>query len=146
MYEKGLGVKINYQHAFKWYFEAARQQYFKSQIYMAHSYKNGRGVAKAPKKAFKYFKMAADQGNAEALFQLGLAYQQGLGVEVDLNKSVSFIKQAARKDYSIAQHEWAKMIIDKDVTDPQDVKTAIEYFKKLAEENNPQALYQMGLF
>ena len=59
-YEKGLGIPINLEQAFKWYTRAAIQGDARAQFNLASLYENGRGVKRSLKQALKWYRKAAE--------------------------------------------------------------------------------------
>jgi len=59
-YEKGLGIPINLEQAFKWYTRAAIQGDARAQFNLAFLYENGRGVKRSLKQAVKWYRKAAE--------------------------------------------------------------------------------------
>lgn len=66
IYNYGLGVKIDFLEAFKWYKEAAMNGYVPAQTNLGMFYARGKGVEKNEEAAMYWYKKAADYGDSLA--------------------------------------------------------------------------------
>ncbi len=66
MYEKGQGVILDYEEAFKWYQKAAVNGYAKAQSNLGFLYMHGHGVLKSYENAYAWWEVATANGNIEA--------------------------------------------------------------------------------
>ncbi len=89
----------NFQKAFYWYREAAKQGHPLAYNNLGICY----GVQKDYSKAFKCFQRAAIQNLPEALNNLGLCYQGGLGVQEDYQKALQCFLKAKSLGYKKAE-------------------------------------------
>ena len=74
MYHNGKGIANDYNQAFFWWNESAKQNYTRGIHYVGYCYEYGMGVAKDINKAKEYYKKAADLGyekSKEDLQRLG---------------------------------------------------------------------------
>lgn len=86
-YEKGAGVKQDYQTAAGWYRKAADQGDGSAMKNLGQLYENGQGVPEDWKLAAEWYRKGADKNSMDAEAALGRAYQFGIGVPQD--RSVS---------------------------------------------------------
>lgn len=94
-YEKGLGVKQDYNKAFDCYFKAYENGVEASYINVGACFQYGCGVEKNLREAAKFYMMGANCGNKYCLNALGMCYKNGSGVEKDLSKSLELFLEAA---------------------------------------------------
>jgi len=66
MYENGLGVRKNMEHAQVWYLRAASSGYAESQFNLARLLSNGDGVSENKAQAIYWLEQAAKQGFTKA--------------------------------------------------------------------------------
>ena len=66
LYEKGLGVNLNYQKAIEWYLRAAEQGYAYAQTALGKMYSEGRGVQRDLKRAYMWFSISASLWDPDA--------------------------------------------------------------------------------
>ncbi|WP_374489979.1 hypothetical protein [Zoogloea sp.] len=91
MYERGTGVEIDYNEAFKWYLSASKQGAAWAQTNLGLAYLNGRGTEKSDTEATKWFRSAALKGNTSAQEIIGSLYNQGRGIPKGHQEVVKFI-------------------------------------------------------
>lgn len=63
MYDKGHGVRQDYQKAIEWYTKSANQGYAEAQFNLGAMYYNGHGVRQNKSTAKRYFGQACDHGD-----------------------------------------------------------------------------------
>ena len=106
-YQKGLGVSIDLEEAYRWYKKAAVTDSPTGQFYM--------GVLQRAQKnyqeAFCWFEKAAAQDYVPAIYCLGEAYQFGEGVDVDRNKANKYFEKAAAMGHLLGQRRIAVNMI-----------------------------------
>lgn len=76
IYEKGYGVKQNYQESIQWYKKAAQSGNVYSQISLGHFYDQGIGVPLDKKQALYWFTLAAANGDENAKYSIELIGQK----------------------------------------------------------------------
>ena len=82
MYKKGLGVPVNNNEAFGWFFLSAIQGNILANYALGHAYLKGSGIKKNYKSALKAFKYAALREHPSSRLIIGNMYYQGQGVIV----------------------------------------------------------------
>ena len=87
MYKKGLGVKVNNNEAFRWFFLSANQGNILANYALGHSYLKGSGIKQNYKLAFKAFKFSALREHPSSRLVLGNMYYQGQGVSINYSKA-----------------------------------------------------------
>ncbi|PYP92172.1 MAG: hypothetical protein DMG65_05070 [Candidatus Angelobacter sp. Gp1-AA117] len=95
-YEKGNGVKQDYQSAFEWCRKAAEQGNAEAQNALGVMYSLGRGVAQSKEEAFLWYKKAAKQNIAKADYNVAISYYNGDGVGSDLATAYAWMMLAQR--------------------------------------------------
>ncbi len=82
MYNKGLGVPVDKNEAFSWFFLSANQGNILANYALGHAYLKGSGINKNYKLALKSFKFSALRDHPTSRLILGNMYFQGQGVKV----------------------------------------------------------------
>lgn len=90
-----LGVKIDYNDAFKWYTRAATQNHSNAQWQLGLMYQNGNGVTKNIHQAMRLYQASALQENATGQYYLGMCYYKGNGTVQDYKKAVFWLEKAS---------------------------------------------------
>ena len=94
MYQKGLGVPINQNEAFSWFFLSANQGNILANYALGHSYLKGAGIQKNFKLALKSFKYAALREHPMSRLLLGNMYYQGQGITKSYSRAYLWWKLA----------------------------------------------------
>ena len=87
MYKKGLGVPINNNEAFSWFFLSANQGNILADYALGHSYLKGSGIKQNYKLALKAFKYSALREHPTPRLLIGNMYYQGQGVIVSYSRA-----------------------------------------------------------
>ncbi|MPW62222.1 sel1 repeat family protein [Moraxella catarrhalis] len=77
MYDKGHGVRQDYQKAIEWYTKSANQGYAEAQFNLGAMYYNGHGVRQNKSTAKRYFGQACDNGDQSGCDNYRRLNQQG---------------------------------------------------------------------
>jgi TPR repeat protein len=94
------------------------------------------------KKALDCFEKAAKQDNTVAMRNLALMYRRGIGIkQTDVIKTIAWYTKAAELGDSDAMTELAALYLGNEHTDYEKAK---ELCRKAAEQNNSNALCEMG--
>jgi TPR repeat protein len=83
-YDRGQGVKRDFEKAIKWYTLAAKQGDAAAQFNLGLMFENGRGVPADNVVAVNWYRSAAEQGHVHAQSNLGFMYVKGKGIEKNL--------------------------------------------------------------
>ena len=148
----GLGTEQNYEKAFEWFLKSAQEGNKFSQYSLANLYYYGNGAEKNLKEAFGWYMRSAKQGQPYASYAVAQMYSKGEYVEHD--------EKTAQKYYKQALSEFLKLEADGQADDnlfykigamyknglgtEADMNKAIDYFKRSAELNNKNGLYEYG--
>ena len=87
LYFKGLGVPVDKNEAFSWFFLSANQGNVLANYALGHAYLKGSGINKNYKLALKSFKFSALRDHPTSRLILGNMYFQGQGVKVSYPKA-----------------------------------------------------------
>ena len=87
MYKKGLGVPVNNNEAFSWFFLSANQGNILANYALGHSYLKGSGIKQNYKLALKAFKYSALREHPTSRLLIGNMYYQGQGVIVSYSRA-----------------------------------------------------------
>jgi TPR repeat protein len=107
-YEKGLGVPVDLEVAFKWHLQAAKQGDLLGQRTVADMYLSGRGPKKDVAEATRWWLKSAEQGDLVSQYNLALSYYHGTGVTKDLTKFIYWNRRAAMQGEFHAQCDLAE--------------------------------------
>ena len=106
---------------------------------LGHAYEFGIGTPLNIKEAMKYYEMAAKQNNALGMTNLADLYIQ----EDKLKKAKPLLVKAAKKEYGYAQYLLAMNFFD---LYSENNKGALFWLERAANNDEPEALYQLGVY
>ena len=106
---------------------------------LGYAYEFGIGTPLNIKEAMKYYEMAAKQNNALGMMNLADLYIQ----EDKLKKAKPLLVKAAEKEYGYAQYLLAMNFFD---LYSENNKEALFWLERAASNDEPHALYQLGLY
>ena len=106
---------------------------------LGYAYEFGIGTSLSIKEAMKYYEMAAKQNNALGMMNLADLYIQ----EDKLKKAKPLLVKAAKKEYGYAQYLLAMNFFD---LYSDNNKEALFWLERAASNDEPHALYQLGLY
>ena len=106
---------------------------------LGYAYEFGIGTSLNIKEAMKYYEMAAKQNNAIGMTNLADLYIQ----ENKLKKAKPLLVKAAEKEYGYAQYLLAMNFFDLYY---ENNKEALFWLERAASNDEPYALYQLGLY
>ncbi len=148
----GLGTEQNYEKAFEWFLKSAQEGNKFAQYSLANLYYYGNGAERNLKEAFGWYMRSAKQGQPYASYAVAQMYSKGEYVEHD--------EKTAQKYYNQALSGFLKLEADGQADDnlfykigamyknglgtEADMGMALEYFKRSAELNNKNGLYEYG--
>ena len=107
--------------------------------YLGYAYDFGVGTSLNIKEAMKYYEMAAKQNNAIGMTNLADLYIQ----ENKLKKAKPLLVKAAEKEYGYAQYLLAMNFF---YYKHENNKEALHWLERAASNDEPYALYQLGLY
>ena len=106
---------------------------------LGYAYEFGIGTSLSIKEAMKYYEMAAKQNNALGMTNLADLYIQ----ENKLKKAKPLLVKAAEKEHGYAQYLLAMNFF---YYKQENNKEALYWLEKSASNDEPEALYQLGLY
>ena len=106
---------------------------------LGYAYEFGIGTPLNIKEAMKYYEMAAKQNNALGMMNLADLYIQ----EDKLKKAKPLLVKAAEKEHGYAQYLLAMNFF---YYKQENNKEALYWLEKSASNDEPEALYQLGLY
>ena len=106
---------------------------------LGYAYEFGIGTSFSIKEAMKYYEMAAKQNNKAGMTNLANLYLQ----ENQLKKAKPLLVKAAEKEYGYAQYLLAMNFFD---LYSDNNKEALFWLERAASNDEPHALYQLGLY
>ena len=106
---------------------------------LGYAYEFGIGTSFSIKEAMKYYEMAAKQNNKAGMTNLANLYLR----ENQLKKAKPLLVKAAEKEYGYAQYLLAMNFFD---LYSDNNKEALFWLETAASNNEPHALYQLGLY
>jgi TPR repeat protein len=101
--------KHNYQKAFFWYGEAAKNDNIVAMNHLAYMYWCGFGVIEDRQKAINLFQRSASRGDVDSQITLGRIYRTGKDVPENLTEAAKWYKMAAKQNSKIAKNCLAKL-------------------------------------
>ena len=106
---------------------------------LGYAYEFGIGTSLSIKEAMKYYDMSAKHNNALGMTNLADLYIQ----EDKLKKAKPLLVKAAKKEYGYAQYLLAMNFFD---LYSENNKGALFWLEKAANNDEPEALYQLGVY
>jgi uncharacterized protein len=144
---RGDGIERNYKQGFKWYKLAAEQGMATGQFIVGLAYYLGDWsyVAKQNfQEAVHWLRLSANQGNPEAQFYLGRIYHQGGILERGQQNEFSWRKISDQNRIAEKQLDlWLGNNTKDEVA--QDFDEAIRWYQLAADQDNPDAQFNLGL-
>ena len=110
LFEKGEGVKKDYEKAIYWCKLASAKNIYASQFSLGIFYANGLGVEKNPKLAVEYFRKSSLLGFNRAQYNLGLSYFHGNGITKNLIESIKWLRIAKDNGYEPAKDVYENIL------------------------------------
>jgi TPR repeat protein len=94
--------------------------------------------------AVRWFRQAAAQNHPRALYELGLMHIRGDGVLKDKEQGHALLLKSAELGYDEAMNALGSAYW-RGTFGPSDLKSATEWFRRSAENDDPDGLYYLGL-
>lgn len=116
-----LGVPVNHNEAFGWFFLSSNQGNVLANYALGHSYYKGLGVKQNYKLALRSFKYASLEGHPMSRLLLGNMYYQGQGVDKDYTKAHLWWRFA--EDLNINGARQNIVMLEKKMSDEERYKT-----------------------
>lgn len=142
-YLKGLGVKVNYVEAKKWFEKSSAQGNTNAMVNLGFVYQNGAGIQQNYDMAAKLYRQAADGDNIVGKNNLGLMYVNGIGINKDYSEAAKLFKQASDAGNMDAMSNLG-YLYQKGYGLPKDFHKAVRLYLKSASYGNPAARYNLG--
>ena len=152
MFCYGLGTEQNYQKAFEWFERSAKQKNKFAQFSLANLYYYGSGIEKDLSQAFLWYQRSSSQGQPYASYSIAQMYRYGEYVTKDNDTAQRYYKQALSGFLKIENNDMANddlfyklgQMFKLGLGTNSDVTKAIEYFRRSAEMNNKNGLFEYG--
>lgn len=152
MFCYGLGTEQNYQKAFEWFERSAKQKNKFAQFSLANLYYYGSGIEKDLSQAFLWYQRSSSQGQPYAAYSIAQMYRYGEYVTKDNDTAQRYYKQALSGFLKIENNDMANddlfyklgQMFKLGLGTNSDVTKAIEYFRRSAEMNNKNGLFEYG--
>ena len=152
MFCYGLGTEQNYQKAFEWFERSAKQKNKFAQFSLANLYYYGSGIEKDLSQAFLWYQKSSSQGQPYAAYSIAQMYRYGEYVTKDNDTAQRYYQQALSGFLKIENNDMANddlfyklgQMFKLGLGTNSDVTKAIEYFRRSAEMNNKNGLFEYG--
>ncbi|CCO06330.1 hypothetical protein RBI_II00576 [Ruminococcus bicirculans (ex Wegman et al. 2014)] len=152
MFCYGLGTEQDYEKAFEWFERSAKQKNKFAQFSLANLYYYGSGVEKDLSQAFLWYQRSSSQGQPYAAYSIAQMYRYGEYVTKDNDTAQRYYKQALSGFLKIENDDMANddlfyklgQMFKFGLGTDSDVTKAIEYFRRSAEMNNKNGLFEYG--
>ena len=152
MFCYGLGTEQDYQKAFEWFERSAKQKNKFAQFSLANLYYYGSGIEKDLSQAFLWYQRASSQGQPYAAYSIAQMYRYGEYVTKDNDTAQRYYKQALSGFLKIENDDMANddlfyklgQMFNLGLGTDSDVTKAIEYFRRSAEMNKKNGLFEYG--
>lgn len=128
-----------YTEAFKYFQQAADQNYVIAMYALGDTYRWGYGAKKRNyEEAANWYKKAAVQGDVMAQYSLGQMYSGSSEIEVNYTEAAKWYRQAAMQGFPIAQYKLGEMYASGSGV-KQDYTEAAKWYKKAASEGHKRS-------
>ena len=152
MFCYGLGTEQDYEKAFEWFERSAKQKNKFAQFSLANLYYYGSGIEKDLSQAFLWYQRSSSQGQPYAAYSIAQMYRYGEYVTKDNDTAQRYYKQALSGFLKIENNDMANddlfyklgQMFKLGLGTNSDVTKAIEYFRRSAEMNNKNGLFEYG--
>lgn len=152
MFCYGLGTEQDYEKAFEWFERSAKQKNKFAQFSLANLYYYGSGIEKDLSQAFLWYQKSSSQGQPYAAYSIAQMYRYGEYVTKDNDTAQRYYKQALSGFLKIESDDMANddlfyklgQMFKFGLGTDSDVTKAIEYFRRSAEMNNKNGLFEYG--
>ena len=152
MFCYGLGTEQDYEKAFEWFERSAKQKNKFAQFSLANLYYYGSGVEKDLSQAFLWYQRSSSQGQPYAAYSIAQMYRYGEYVTKDNDTAQRYYKQALSGFLKIENDDMANddlfyklgQMFKLGLGTDSDVTKAIEYFRRSAEMNKKNGLFEYG--
>ena len=152
MYCYGSGTEQNYQKAFEWFERSAKQKNKFAQYSLANLYYYGNGVEKDLSQAFLWYRKSSAQGQPYASYAIAQMYNKGEYVNQSEETAQRYYKSALSGFLKLESKDQADdnlyyklgSMFKKGLGTDIDMDRAIDYFKRSAEMNNKNGLFEYG--
>ena len=152
MFCYGLGTEQDYEKAFEWFERSAKQKNKFAQFSLANLYYYGSGIEKDLSQAFLWYQKSSSQGQPYAAYSIAQMYRYGEYVTKDNDTAQRYYKQALSGFLKIENDDMANddlfyklgQMFKLGLGTDSDVTKAIEYFRRSAEMNNKNGLFEYG--
>lgn len=148
----GLGTEQDYEKAFEWFLKSANEGNKFAQYSLANLYYYGNGVEKDLPQAFLWYQRSSAQGQPYASYAIAQMYIKGEYVCQSEETAQRFYKAALSGFLELESKDQADdnlyyklgYMFKKGLGTGIDMDKAIDYFKRSAEMNNKNGLYEYG--
>lgn len=152
MFCYGLGTEQDYEKAFEWFERSAKQKNKFAQFSLANLYYYGNGVEKDLSQAFLWYQKSSAQGQPYASYAVAQMYSKGEYVSENEDTAQRYYKDALSGSLKLESKDQADdnlyyklgSMFKKGLGTDIDMDRAIYYFKRSAEMNNKNGLYEYG--
>ena len=147
-----LGTEQDYEKAFEWFERSAKQKNKFAQFSLANLYYYGSGIEKDLSQAFLWYQKSSSQGQPYAAYSIAQMYRYGEYVTKDNDTAQRYYQQALSGFLKIENNDMANddlfyklgQMFKLGLGTNSDVTKAIEYFRRSAEMNNKNGLFEYG--
>jgi len=146
LYLFGNGVKQDSTAALDWFQKSSDGGDIRGMTNLGLMYLGDRGVPADLDKALHLLTQAAEQGQPIAQFKLGMMYEDGKGVAKDYAKALPWLMKAAHQGIAEAKVMVGDYYLNGEdaVGIPQDLNTAVAYYKSAIQSHDPQVLAEVA--
>ena len=152
MFCYGLGTEQDYEKAFEWFERSAKQKNKFAQFSLANLYYYGNGVEKDLSQAFLWYQKSSSQGQPYASYAVAQMYSKGEYVIQSEETAQRYYKDALSGFLKLESKDQADdnlyyklgSMFKKGLGTDIDMDRAIDYFKRSAEMNNKNGLFEYG--
>ena len=148
----GLGTEQDHAQSFEWFLKSDQEGNKFAQYSLANLYYYGNGVEKDLSQAFLWYQKSSSQGQPYASYAIAQMYNKGEYVCQSEETAQRYYKDALSGFLKLESKDQADdnlyyklgSMFKKGLGTDSDMDKAIDYFKRSAEMNNKNGLYEYG--
>lgn len=139
IYEKGKNQAVDIDKAQTFYQQAAQQKVVKAMVSLGSIYAQEHNI----KQALTWLNLAAERNDPDAIYQLGWLSEKGLTPHASITDALNYYQVAALQGQGMAILALARLYQSGSAV-TRDLSKSAEYYSQLAQQNYPEAQYQLA--
>lgn len=144
MYERGMGVEVNYHEAANWYLKSIGNGSSTAYARLGYIYERGLGVKQDYDRAAALYAQSSELGSPHGKSRLGRLYLIGKGVHKDTSKALQLFKDSVDGYKHGRGYAMLGYMYEKGIEVEQSYQQAAKWYDKAALRGNPFGMSRMA--